>query len=179
MIPEYSKFQKYAIKWLAFFSIFCFVNSIVVIKFHFLDNVGYFLAFILPFAHCAVIFVTYILYNWYGCFMAFFRNDAHYLIGKDEQYIKSYHPIIWKKLHPWGDYSHNSFTFSRFIKGNYDDGTDDKLSQIKFKYKVNTNLMLWPFFLVLVIWFFNLLLISLSGWQWQAYAIRESYHFLS
>jgi hypothetical protein len=84
----------------------------------------------------------------------------------DEQYIKSNHPVAWKKLHPWGDTSYCGFTYFRFIKGKYDDGTDERLNRIKFKRKVNSNLMFWPFLLTLVIWISNLLLIAMLGWHW-------------
>jgi len=150
---KYSKFQKHAIKWLTFFSVLCFVNSILVIKFGFLDDNSCFFAFILPFAHTGLIVVSLMVYSAY-------RWSTDSFIGKDEQYIKCNYPIIWKKLRPWGDCSGNGFATMRFIKGKYDDGTDDKLNHIKFNYKVNMNLTCWTFFLTAVVWFFNLLLIA-------------------
>ena len=159
MAFEYSQFQKYAIRWLTAFSILCGVNSVLVIVFGIWSFDGYFLAFILPFAHLFVVVAFYMVFGFYKFFTGRW-------IGDDEQYIKSNHPIIWKKLHPWGDNSYNSFTFIRFIKSRYDDGADEKLNHIKFKYKVNSNLMCWPFFLTLVIWISNLLLIAMLGWHW-------------
>ena len=149
---KYSKCQKYAIKWLTFFSILCFVNSILVIKFGFFGDIGGLSIFILPFAHLSLIVVPFIFYSWYRLF-----RDKY--IGSDEQYIKDNYPVIWKKLRPRGDYTFNSFASIRFIKGKYDDGTDDRLNHIKFKNKVNGNLMCWPFLLTVVVWLFNILLI--------------------
>lgn len=156
---KYSKFQKYAIKWLIFFSALCFINSILVIEFGFFDDDGYFLAFILPFIHLGLITISFIAYSLYKLIRGRW-------LGGNERYIKCNYPVIWKKLHPWGDCSRNSFTFLRFIKDRYDDGTDDRLNQIKFEYKVGSNLICWPFVLTAGIWFSNLFLIALSGWQW-------------
>lgn len=151
---KYSKYQKYVIKWLIFFSVLCFVNSILVIQFGFFGYIGALLIFILPFAHLGLIVVYSMIYG-------FYRLIKGNYIGKDEQYIKTNYPEIWKKLRPMGDYSHNTFATIRFIKGRYNNGTDDRLNKIKFKYKVNSNLACWPFLLTLVIWLFNILLISL------------------
>ena len=159
MAFEYSKFQKYAIRWLTIFSILCVINSILVIVFGFWNFNGYFIAFILPFAHLCVVYVFYIVF-------VFNKILTGRWLGADERYIKSNYPNIWEKLHPWGDYSVNSFTAIRFLKNKYDDGTDERLNQIKFRYKVNSNLLLWPFFLTLVIWMSNLLLIAFLGWYW-------------
>ena len=152
MIFKYSKIQKYAIKWLIFFSALCFANSILVIKFGFLGDIGALLIFILPFAHVGLIVVPTMVYGWH-------RWITDNYIGNDEQYIKDNYPFIWKKLRPWGDNSISSLGSIRFIKSRYDDGTDDRLNRIKFDYKVNGNLMCWPFLLTLVVWLFNLLLI--------------------
>ena len=151
---KYSKFQKYAINWLTFFSVLCFVNSILVIKFGFLGDFGAILIFTLPFAHMGLIIVPLFVYRGYAYI------TGNYL-SKDEQYIKSNHPDIWKKIHPRNDYTFTFLGGSRFIKGRYDDGSDDQLNQIKFNCKVKTNLMCWPFLLILVVWLFNLLLIFL------------------
>jgi len=159
MTFEYSQFQKYAIRWLTVFSMLCGANSVLVIVFGIWNFDGYFLAFILPFAHLFVVVVFYMVFGFYQLLTGRW-------IGDDEQYIKSNHPIIWKKLHPWGDNSRNDFTTIRFIKSRYDDGTDERLNQIKFRYKVNSNLMCWPFLLTLVIWISNLLLIAMLGWHW-------------
>ena len=159
MVYKYSQFQKYAIRWLTFFSVFCGVNSVLVIVFGIWNFDGYFLAFILPFAHLAVIAVFYIVFGFYKLLIGRWISD-------DEQYIKSNHPLIWDKLRTWGDYSYNTFTIIRFIKGKYDDGTDGRLNQIKFKYKVNLNLLCWPCLLTAVIWISNILLIFMLGWHW-------------
>jgi len=149
---KYSKFQKLAIKWLTFFLTLCFVNSILAIKFDFLDDYSYSFAFILPFAHTALIIVSVMVYAGY-------RWAKDNFIGKNEQYIKCYYPVIWKKLRPGGDFSYNIYAATRFLKGEYDDGTDDKLNHIKLNYKVNKNLIYWAFFLTVVVWLFNFLLV--------------------
>ena len=159
MAFEYSKFQKYAIRWLTIFSILCVVNSILVIVFGFWNFNGYFLAFILPFTHLGVVYVFYLVFILY-------KIRTGQLFDDYEQYIKNNYPIIWEKLHPWGDFSQNTFAATGFIRSRYDDGTDEKLNNIKFRYKVNKDLLSWPFYLTLVIWMSNLLLIAILGWHW-------------
>ena len=155
---KYSKIQKNAIIWLTFFSVLCFVNSILVIKFGLFGDIGALLIFILPFAHLGLIAVFFIVYAWYRLIR---KKD----IGSYEQYIKDNYLVIWKKLHPRGDYSINTFATIRFIKGRYDDETDKRLNRIKFDYKVNGNLICWPFLLTAVVWLFNILLIAM---QWTS-----------
>jgi len=57
-----------------------------------------------------------------------------------------------------GDQSHNTFASIPFIRDKYDDRTDDRLNEIKFKTKVLQNLAGWPFLLTIVVWLFNFIL---------------------
>ena len=152
---RYSKFQKFAIKWLTFFTIACFVNSVLVIKYGFWDGDNCVLAFLLPFAHCGVIVVSMMGYAIYWHFSGRQTSDP------DSQYIKTNYPDIWKRFHPWGDYSCNTFASVLFIRGKYDDGTDERLNQIKFRTKVNQNLLGWPFLLTIMVWIFSFVLMGL------------------
>lgn len=155
MDSKYSTFQKCYILWMTFFTVLCFVNSVLVIKFDYFDFNAEVFAFLLPFVHVGIIIVCSMVY-------VMFRWCRDSFIGDDEQYIKSNYPDVWKKLRPWGDTSHNGFTTLRFIKGKYDDGTDDRLNLIKSKYIIRQNLIGWPFLLILVVWIFNFVLIFSS-----------------
>jgi hypothetical protein len=70
-----SKFEKYAIRWLTFFSILCVVNSVLVIVFGVWNFNGYLLAFILPFINMAIIVVFYMLFSFYKYFCQWIHED--------------------------------------------------------------------------------------------------------
>jgi hypothetical protein len=83
----------------------------------------------------------------------------------DIKYIKIMYPEIWKRIYPRGHTMHqNPFAHMLFIRGKYDDGTDERLNEIKFKIKLYQNLVGWPFLLTIVIWLFNVALMVLCGW---------------
>jgi hypothetical protein len=83
-------------------------------------------------------------------------------LNDDEEYIKSKYPDIYKKLHPWGDFSISSVAYWSFSFSEYDDGEDSQLNHIKSKIK---------YFNVFVIWAFAILLIGqvlTSGPVWKS-----------
>lgn len=82
-------------------------------------------------------------------------------LDDDSKYIKAKHPEIWKKLHPWGDYSHSSPNGIAFLGGQYDDGSaDGRLNEIKKKYVAETIPFIWALGLVLISFFMTFALLS-------------------
>ena len=152
---QFTKLQRITILWFIFFTLSCLINSFVVFKYVRSDETAFTAAFLPPFIHCGIIVVCYLGFG--------IRRWIFGIINNDEQYIKVNHPQIWKKLHPWGDCSQNSFGHLGFIAGNYDDGTDERLAEIKRKFNVNIILLLYPFVLTLWIWLLNVFLIILFG----------------
>jgi len=152
MAHKYTKFQRIGIKWLTFFTIVCLVNSVLVIKYRFWGLAGFYLAFLLAFGHLAIITSCLMAYGLYWHLTDRQARDP------DSQYIKANYPEIWRRFHPRGDRSQNTFASIPFIRDKYDDGTDDRLNEIKFKTKVLQNLAGWPFLLTIVVWLFNFIL---------------------
>jgi hypothetical protein len=74
-------------------------------------------------------------------------------------YIRERYPTIWKKLHPWGDLSRNTFTALAFARGEYDDGADPRLNELKTECKTTIVFQLWAFALIPASW---LVLLGLS-----------------
>jgi hypothetical protein len=74
--------------------------------------------------------------------------------GLDEssKYVRDRYPAIWKRLHPWGDFSYNSITSLMFIAGRYDDGSDPRLNSIKAGSKRMTLFAVWAFVLIPATW---------------------------
>ena len=162
---RYTKLHKLAFKWLFFFTIACFINSILVIGFElysgdeYLDplmNGRYSLPYILPFAHCLIVFICLVIYS-------AIQGTRGKETGIWDKYIEQNYPEIWKRFHPWGPRSYSNFCVLPFLMGKYDDGSDERLNRIKFDGKVNSILLLWTFFLILVVWIFNLILTSALG----------------
>jgi hypothetical protein len=81
---------------------------------------------------------------------------ANYSEYPETKYLKANHPEIWKKLHPWGDFSINSFATLSLVFGRYDDGTDYTLNEIKLNRKANLKMLAWIFLLVPVSWLLNI-----------------------
>jgi len=73
-----------------------------------------------------------------------------FLPPPSDQYIRNHHPNLWKKLHPWGRFSHNDFAAWGFIFNRYDDGQDVNLQIIKQRYRRLALLQLWSFALFVV-----------------------------
>lgn len=165
MSHRYSKFQKLAIKWLLFFTIVCFTNSILVIGFELytgdeylapLMNGRYSLPYLLPFAHCGIVLVCYVVYSGY-------KGTIGKETGMWDKYIEEHYPDIWKRFHPWGPRSWSTFYGLPFVMGKYDDGSDERLNRIKFDSKVNSLLLLWTMLLSPVVWVFNFFLTDALG----------------
>ena len=52
-----------------------------------------------------------------------------------------------------------------FLRGELDDGSDDKLNQIKLSMKYLPRLMLWAFLLTPAVWIFNIALLAVFYWS--------------
>ncbi len=147
---KYTKLQKNYANWLKLFFIGCLANSVVL--FYNSTNEDYLeFSMMVPFIHLGIIWffiITHTICYW-----------IRQKIDEDSMYIKENYPSIWKKLHPVGDFSRDSFAGIQFLRGKYDDGTDEKLNQIKFSQIQNTKLILGTFFMVPVIWFCNILVV--------------------
>jgi hypothetical protein len=104
---------------------------------------------LLPFVHCAIVAVSFSIY----CLLN--------VDNRDSLYIKNNYPQIWKKLHPWGDLSRNNISDLAYIKGKYDDGSDEELNNIKSNRRVTTQVILRTFLLVPVSWMINIIVIIL------------------
>ena len=96
--------------------------------------------------------------------MAFFSVLNFRDFRKDEasQYIEKQMPDLWKRLHPWGKYSHNGFAYISFLSGKYDDGSDQKLNIIKKDEKENVLFLLWVLLLTPVSWGINVSVILIK-----------------
>ena len=142
-----TQIQKIYSLWLKAFFVGCFINSIIL----FLKdgNEDYFeLSMMIPFIHLGCVWCILMLYGFFY-WVRIYEND-------DAMYIKSNYPYIWKKLHPFGDISINSFASIQFLRGKYDDAKDERLNRIKNSQKKGLKLMLRTFFLVPIIWFCNI-----------------------
>lgn len=95
---------------------------------------------LIPFINCGLIFVINLFKLIY---------DINYKKGLHDIYIKEHYPEIWNKLHPIGEFFHNSFTSLSFVSGNYDDGKDEILNNIKNNLSWHSKLLIWGFFLIL------------------------------
>lgn len=150
---KYSKLQILAIGWLVCFTTICFINSTFVICLELYGSEDYGFAFSLPFIHCGVAWIFIIVRSvwWYTSGIRTLFMD---------RYIEENYPDIWKRLHPWWPVPSARLTRDglNFIRGRYDNGTDEKLNQIKFTIRVNYYLTLWPFLLILMIWLFSYVL---------------------
>jgi len=144
-LPKLSKFHKLAIIWLSIFTVVCLINAMLVIVFELYGGEDYAFAIALPFWHFGgLICLSFI------CTM-FFRKGE-----EDSRYIEKSYPEIWNKLHPFGKRMYfNTFGNINFIRGKYDNGTDEKLSCIKSRRK-------WEFYLILGAVFSMLLSIFVS-----------------
>jgi len=134
------EFQKSVRRWLRLATALCVLAPLLTPVF---GQEGFSFIMLLPVANCMVFWAILFVQSW-----------PWRPTGLDEysSYIKERYPHIWKKLHPWGDYSYNSFTAFSFIAGRYDDGTDDELNFIKYGLKHLNVLLIWPFVLIPTTW---------------------------
>ena len=148
----------YAFIWLKLFTAICLVCSALIVimpRTNHLDKMTVYdqFAFLLPFIHFAI---------WAVLWVAFF----FFTMGKIEssvssKYIKERYPKIWKKLHPWGDYS-CGLGYLSFLRGKFDNGTDQLLNQIKNHEKARAILLIWPLLLVVGVWIINVAIIIIK-----------------
>lgn len=151
----YPKFRKYIVLWMRIFTPIALSNAVLLYFFNAPEYPTYEnISILLPFANCGAMCGVFMIYGVY-----WWSNYDNYI---ETQYLKEKYPEIWKKLHPWGDWSVNGFAGLFFIFGRYDDGSDDKLNQIKLNQKANAKLLCWIFFLVPVSWVLNLCGLLLS-----------------
>lgn len=102
--------------WLRWFAPLALVASFGL---PWLGDTGLGIAVFLPLSHAAVFAGVQMFRSW--------RTAA----DDDDDYIRDHHPRIWRWLHPMGRFSYNSFASFNFLRGRYDDGTDERLQQIK------------------------------------------------
>ncbi len=65
MRHKHTRFQKIAIAWLKFFTVACFADSVLVIKYRFWGLAGFYAAFLLPFGHLAILALCLMAYSLY------------------------------------------------------------------------------------------------------------------
>ena len=132
------RFQRRATVWLLGFSA---VSIAVALVGPFIGGRAVWLAMMVPFVHCPVFWVVLAL-----------RALPNPWMSTSSMYIKERHADVWKKLHPWGDFSHNTLSLLAFVSGHYDDGSDSLLQLIKARWARHLRLQVWPFALILVCW---------------------------
>ena len=148
--------QKALAAWYCYFFIICLINSVLIFVFRLYDD-DFYLAFFLPFAHLGIAVVGYIIWGLTNTVKTL--SYSYGLLSDENKYIIEKYPTIWLKLHPLGEFSRNDFAFIAFLRGKYDDGSDDKLNEIKYMGQVRFSLVLLPFFIVLSVWLINIFLI--------------------
>jgi hypothetical protein len=150
-IPDqyiYPKFRRHILTWMKIFTPICLANSFSLYFFHGPEYPSYeTFSMLLPFVNLGGIWLILM-----GYFIYWLSNYDEYF---ETKYLKGNYPKIWKKLHPWGDFSVNGFAGILFVCGRYDDGTDTHLYHIKQNRKETLKMMSWVFFLVPVAWFLS------------------------
>jgi len=132
-----SRFQRVTTVWLSCFSLLCVVLAALAPLWG-KGAVQFVIA--LPFIH-GFLFVGV---------LSLCSLPSSLSSGPSDRYIREHHPALWQKLHPWGRLSYNSFTALGFMLGSYDDGSDERLQQIKHRYRYLVLLQLWLFALLIV-----------------------------
>lgn len=130
-------FQRVTTWWFVFFSLLCVgLGALAPLLSKFTIQI----ILCLPVIHCLLFWGVMIL-----CSLPYYV-----LPPPSDQYIREHHPTLWKKLHPWGRFSHNDFASWGFIFNFYDDGHDGNLQIIKQRYRRLALLQLWAFALFVV-----------------------------
>ncbi|MFZ1984387.1 MAG: hypothetical protein WAU91_08225 [Desulfatitalea sp.] len=142
-------YRSIAFNLLKIITIICILNAttLLIVK----AKPFYFFAFLFPLAISGIsnlIFGVLILFNMR---MHHRTESSIYIIQK--------YPSIWKKLHPWGKYSHNFVAYWNFLKGKYDLGEDIKLEAIRKNESEKLNFLLWINLLPITSWALNVLLL--------------------
>jgi uncharacterized membrane protein YbhN (UPF0104 family) len=134
---------------LKIFTSICLANAVALYFYsspQYADYVEF--SMFLPFGHLGLFVIIYFIYTVY--YYATLKKN------EDSQYVKNKYSDIWSRLHPAGDISYNTFEWRKFLKGKYDDGSDDRLNRIKFKQRIYSRIIIWAFLLVPVIWLINM-----------------------
>jgi uncharacterized membrane protein YbhN (UPF0104 family) len=128
------------------------INSILLFVFD--EKKFYLYTMIFPFVICFILLILIAILS-----VINFRN-----FRKDgaSQYLEKQMPDLWKRLHPWGNYSHNGFAYISFLRGKYDNGSDQKLNIIKRNEKENVLFLLWVLLLTPLSWGVNVSIIFLK-----------------
>jgi len=140
------------------YTIICFINSLLVIKYKLYGNEDCDFAMGFPFmVFAAFVIIIQIIGSIY-----IYKQGMW--LGIDSEYVKENYPDIWKRTVPfWAGGSLFGGWFGShmaFIRGKYDDGTDERLNLIKNEVKTNQNLIGGAFLTLLFIEFVNMLLIA-------------------
>jgi len=101
-------------------------------------------------------------------------------LSKGEQYAKEYFERMKQKSAEARTQRNNFQRYKRrrlfrskqeinakkaFLRGELDDGSDERLNQIKFYMKYMPWLMMWAFFLTPAVWIFNITLVAIFYWS--------------
>ena len=97
---------------------------------------------LLPMVNCLTVWAVLAVWSWP------WRPSG---LDESSAYIKERYPEIWRRLHP-GGHGYNSLASFAFIAGRYDNGTDQRLNEIKAGAKRLSALAWWPFLLIPVTW---------------------------
>ena len=141
MKPHWHKYHLWFLLGWLFTIIICVTNSFLVIKYQLYGGESGGFAMVLPFLAMGVLLGAYGIYLWMG------KRDIF------SEYVKSNYPEIRRNVADT-----RIWTLGFFIRGKYDDGTDEKLNQIKLEAKKNRTLIIGTFSSIYIIEMFNLVL---------------------
>jgi hypothetical protein len=115
--------------------------------------------------HGFAIGFTFITFAIFLVFFQIFRY-AHFVpydkwLGSDSDYVKENYPEIWKLFAPHLQ-SWRVTPLLRFLRGRYDDGTDERLNRVKQEMNDNHWILGGGFFLMVGLEMLNIILHSLS-----------------
>jgi hypothetical protein len=140
---KYTKSQKILIVWFPLFTGICFLNILAL----YLKVYGHVsIVILLPFIH--LLMVTIISIIRLICWRLKIYKDPNY------EYIKNSYPDIWIRIFSAGDNrTGNNFAAFSFLRGKYDDGSDNKLNQVKTNIRLNILFVLWAWAIMLMVLF--------------------------
>ena len=150
------KYQRRFLQVLIITSILSVVNSILVFKFELYGGEDHGFAIGFTFIVFTVVLISFSIF-WHAHFVPYNK-----WLGTDSEYVKENYPDIWKRVAPHLQALRNPLFFFRFIRGHYDDGTDERLNRIKQEMKDNQNLIAGGFLLLVGTELFNVILHGLS-----------------
>lgn len=130
-------FQRLTLAWLSLFTLLCMAFAAIAPLW---SKLAIQIALLLPVIHFVLFLGVLVL-----CSLPYYISQS-----PSDRYLHDHHPQIWKKLHPWGRFSNNSFTAWIFLFGGYDDGQDENLQLIKRRCRWLVLFQLWSFALFVV-----------------------------